>query len=50
MTVSIPFGRAIQDLLSQPFELLLGHRIGRELPGDVAMTKSNYARSDAEID
>ncbi|AZD08120.1 hypothetical protein C4K26_2717 [Pseudomonas chlororaphis] len=50
MTVGVPFGRAIQDLLSQLFELLLGRRIGRELSGGVAMTKSNYARSDAEID
>lgn len=39
MTVGVPFGRAIQELFSQPFDLLLGRRIGRELPGDVATTK-----------
>ncbi|SDZ67587.1 hypothetical protein SAMN03159453_05876 [Pseudomonas sp. NFIX28] len=39
MTVGVPCSRAIHDLFSQPFELLLGRRIGRELPGDVAMTK-----------
>ncbi|AZD15553.1 hypothetical protein C4K25_2624 [Pseudomonas chlororaphis] len=36
MIVGVPFGRAIQDLFSQ---LLLGRRIGRELPGDAATTK-----------
>ncbi|MCP1479191.1 hypothetical protein J2Y88_001502 [Pseudomonas chlororaphis] len=39
MTVGVPFGQAIQKLFSQPFDLLLGRRIGRELPGDAATTK-----------
>lgn len=50
MIVGVPFGRAIQDLLSQPFELLLGHESVGSCPGTQRRQKSNYARSDAEID